>query len=606
MQRRILIAVVISIFTILASLGLVSYLRVQDSIKRSYADRLHMATIIAKYVEHIMEENLTRLYDISLSDKIDFNDGDWRPEREALRAAYEYSLFTDGVFLLDLNGNVVMTYPYREGGMVNMLSVTHVAKAVSDRRPIISDVYTDQATGKKAIIAVVPLKNRNGEIVGAAGGGIDPTNSMLTRILQTVQADNAGHYIEVIDSNEVVITADKPSRILEHHDHGGALGAMIKEKKAGIRSCSHGYSQAVPSGKARDILAFVPLDTLRWGVIFGQAERDIVAPSKSLKKDFVVLAVIFIASSVLFGVGVTRNIVNPVRELTAAANRIARGYLLMPVENIGTDEVSVLAQSFESMRRRLADSLQSIQLYSVGLERRVYERTLQLEEKRMQNELLLKKLIRSQEDERKRIARELHDESLQSLSAVLLKIEMCRLRPGSVSPEKIEEVKDIISGVITGTNNIIQNLRPTVLDDLGFEAAVVWLVDRNLKERGIDCHLHMDGFSADQITPELEITLFRILQEAISNIARHSNARNVFISIKTCKRTYAMVVEDDGDGFDTSTVFKDTLTGRGLGIMGMKERASLLNGRLTVCSKPGSGTVVLCRIPLGARRDDNG
>lgn len=143
MQRRILIAVVISIFTILASLGLVSYLRVQDSIKTSYADRLHMSSIIAKYVEHIMEENLTRLYDISLSDKIDFSDGDWRPEREALRAAYEYSLFTDGVFLLDLNGNVVMTYPYREGGMVNMLSVTHVAKAVSERRPIISDVYTD-------------------------------------------------------------------------------------------------------------------------------------------------------------------------------------------------------------------------------------------------------------------------------------------------------------------------------------------------------------------------------------------------------------------------------------------------------------------------------
>lgn len=606
MQRRILIAVVISIFTISASLGLVSFIRVRDSIKRSYADRLHMATIIAKYVEHIIEENLTRLYDISLSDKIDFGDGDWRPERDALRAAYEYSLFTDGVFLLDMNGNVVMTYPYREGGMVNMLGVTHVDKAIFERRPIVSNVYTDQSTGKKAIIALVPLKNRNGEIVGAAGGAIDPTNSILTRILQTVQADDTDHYIEVIDSNEVVITADKPSRILEHHDHGGTLGMMIKERKSGIRSCSHGYSQPVTSGKAQDILAFVPLDTVPWGVIFGQAEKELVAPSKSLKKDFMVLAVIFIGSSVLFGVGVARNIVNPIRELTAAANRIALGDLSMPVENIGTDEVSVLARSFETMRKRLADSLQSIQSYSVGLERRVYERTLELEEKQRQNELLLKKLIRSQEDERKRIARELHDESLQMLSAALLKIEMCRLRPGSVSPEKIEDVKNIIAGVITGANNIIQNLRPTVLDDLGFEAAVVWLVDRNLKDKGIDCHLHMDDFSADLLTPELEITLFRILQEAISNIARHSNAKNVFVHIKTGGNKYTMVVEDDGDGFDTSTVFKDTLTGRGLGIMGMKERASLLNGRLTVCSKPSAGTVVLCRIPLGARRDDNG
>lgn len=598
MQRRILIAVVISVFTILASLGIVSALRVQDSIERSYRDRIHIASILAKEIDHIFEENLTRLYDISLSDKIDFADGDWAPETEALKSAYTYSLFTDGVFLVDANGSLVMSYPYRENRMVNLLGNSYTARAMSERRPIISNIYTDNQTRKKAIFVLVPLRNRNGDVVGAAGGSIDPTNSILTRMLQNVQVDNARYYIEVIDANEVVVTADRPMRILEHHDHGGALGQMIKEKKSGIRYCSHGYSDHRSPGKNRDVLAFVPIDMAPWGVIFGQSEQEIVEPSKRLSKDFILLAVIFVGSSVLFGVGVTKNIVSPISSLTRAANKIARGDLSEPIENIGTDEVAVLTQSFEAMRCRLAESLLSIQMYSEGLERRVYERTLQLEEKNRQIELLLKKLISSQEDERKRIARELHDDSLQNLSAVLMKIEMCRLQPGKVSPEKIDEVRRIISDTITGTNKIIQNLRPTVLDDLGFEAAVVWLIDRNLRERGIQCYLNMNDFSDRLITLEMEITLFRILQEAITNVARHSNAKNAFVHIRTCESSYAMVVEDDGDGFDTSTVFSDKLTGRGLGIMGMKERASLLNGKLTVCSMPGTGTTVFCRIPL--------
>lgn len=598
MQKRILIAVVISVFTILVSFGVVSILRVQDSIERSYKDRLYIATLLSKEIDHIFEENLTRLYDISLSDKIDFEDGDWAPEREALKAAYIYSLFTDGVFLLDANGNMIMSYPYRENKMLNLLSNSYVAKAMSERRPVISNIYTEPQTGKKAIFALVPLKNRYGDVVGAAGGCIDPTNSILTRILQTVQMADSSHYIEVIDSNEIVVAADRPSRIFEHHDHGGALGRMIKEKRSGIRICNHGLSNIHLPGRTRDVLAFVPIETAPWGVIFGQSEQEIIAPSRRLMTDFIILAILFIGSSVLFGVGVTRNIVKPIRSLTMAANRIARGDLSEPVENIGTEEVAVLARSFETMRQRLSDSLKSIQAYSERLEKRVYERTIQLEEKQRQNEKLLKKLISSQEDERKRIARELHDETLQTLSAVLMKIDMCRLQPDSVSPKKIDEVKGILSTLITSTNNIIQNLRPTVLDDLGFEAAVVWLVDRNLRARGISCHLNMDGFSNENISPESEITIFRILQEAVTNIARHANAKNAFVHIKTCESAYAMIVEDDGDGFDTSTVFTDKFTGRGLGIMGMKERASLMNGRLSVCSMPGAGTTVLCRIPI--------
>jgi two-component system, NarL family, sensor histidine kinase NreB len=137
-----------------------------------------------------------------------------------------------------------------------------------------------------------------------------------------------------------------------------------------------------------------------------------------------------------------------------------------------------------------------------------------------------------------------------------------------------------------------------VLDDLGFEASIVWLLDRNLKEKGITCHLNMQNFSDALLTPELEITLFRIIQETSTNIARHSGAKNAFVYIKTDEKNFSMSIEDDGEGFDTASAFLNTLTGRGLGILGMKERAAHMNGSLTVCSAPGSGTVVLCKIPL--------
>ena len=101
MQRRIVVSILLSVFIILVSLGLVSYYHIQESIERSYQDRLSEAQIIATSVDHIIEENLTRLYDISLSDKIDVTDNQWAPEQEALKNAYHYSIFSEGVFLLD-------------------------------------------------------------------------------------------------------------------------------------------------------------------------------------------------------------------------------------------------------------------------------------------------------------------------------------------------------------------------------------------------------------------------------------------------------------------------------------------------------------------------
>jgi signal transduction histidine kinase len=149
-------------------------------------------------------------------------------------------------------------------------------------------------------------------------------------------------------------------------------------------------------------------------------------------------------------------------------------------------------------------------------------------------------------------------------------------------------------------SKVIQNLRPTVLDDLGFEAGVIWLIDRNLKERGINCSFNLQELEEDKLRPELQVTLFRIIQEVTGNIARHAQAKNVRIHIKNDDKLFTMTIEDDGTGFDMETVFENTLTGRGLGILGMKERAAQVNGTLNISSIPQQGTTVLCTVPLSS------
>jgi signal transduction histidine kinase len=175
---------------------------------------------------------------------------------------------------------------------------------------------------------------------------------------------------------------------------------------------------------------------------------------------------------------------------------------------------------------------------------------------------------------------------------------MCLLHPELISPVKVGVMKDTVMKVINEMSKVIQNLRPTVLDDLGFEAAIVWLADRNLKDKNIRCYLNMSELVEERISPEMQITLFRIIQETTMNIARHAEAANVFINIRTDKNKFTMIIEDDGIGFDPASALENLQTGRGLGIRGMKERATQVNGELNICSTAGEGTIVQCCVPL--------
>jgi two-component system sensor histidine kinase UhpB len=160
-------------------------------------------------------------------------------------------------------------------------------------------------------------------------------------------------------------------------------------------------------------------------------------------------------------------------------------------------------------------------------------------------------------------------------------------------------VKALATRALDGVHALIFDLRPSVLDDLGLLPAVRWLGARHLESRGVTVRCEFVEL-AERLPPELETALFRVVQEALMNVARHAQAETVLIQIAPREGQLEIEIEDDGRGFAPEESAVPEPSGRGLGLLGMRERVELLGGRLQVDSSPGNGTRVLARVPLPA------
>jgi signal transduction histidine kinase len=236
------------------------------------------------------------------------------------------------------------------------------------------------------------------------------------------------------------------------------------------------------------------------------------------------------------------------------------------------------------------------------LEQRVQERTHELAEANAQlrdreaaRRDLMRKVITAQEDERKRVARELHDQTTQSLAVLLMRIDRAAEEIRAGRDPGLEEVKVLATWLLDDVHRLILDLRPSVLDDLGLLSAIRWCAERTLKERGVAVRCEFGELA--RLPPELETALFRMCQEAMNNIARHAQATQVLIEVGVEGAEVHVDIEDDGKGFDQAEVSRRP--GRPhWGLLGIAERAELLGGRATIDSSPGAGTRIDVWIPL--------
>lgn len=219
-----------------------------------------------------------------------------------------------------------------------------------------------------------------------------------------------------------------------------------------------------------------------------------------------------------------------------------------------------------------------------------------LEAEMVQRRDLARRLSTVQEDERKRVARDLHDSVGQLLAGLSLALRAVEASgdlpaPAAARLAEVQRVADLLGKEV---HALAVRLRPTSLDDLGLEAALGQLVAEWSARTAVRADLHAGGLSGGRLPAEVETTVYRIVQEALTNVARHARATQASVALTVLDGTVTVAVDDDGAGFDPEAGPR----GR-LGLMGMRERAAQAGGELDVESRPGAGTTVVARIPLG-------
>lgn len=340
------------------------------------------------------------------------------------------------------------------------------------------------------------------------------------------------------------------------------------------------------------ISAFSPLylEDLKWVIVSEIDTSEAFGTISSLKEYLILASLVIILLAASLGVAISRKISSPISSLIKAADLFGKRNLDYRAKVVSNDEFSLLFDTFNAMAEK-------IMTYTSELELEIEDR------KKISDELMVSReelrnlsshLQTVREEERKLVAREIHDELGQALNTLKLKLSLHR----RIERENDETVNDSYTGLfgmidktINTVRRIITELRPQMLDDLGLSAAIEWQVNEFSKNTGIDYSLS-NSTGELKVDGEKSIALFRILQEALTNIARHSEASYVNISINETNNSIELIIEDNGKGIPESVLSNSA----SFGIMGMKERARYMGGEFHINSSINKGTVIKVKV----------
>lgn len=271
-------------------------------------------------------------------------------------------------------------------------------------------------------------------------------------------------------------------------------------------------------------------------------------------------------------------ITKPVNNLLVGTLAISQGEYGVQVPGAPRDEIGRLIDGFNEMSRQLA----------------LAEKDRQARERMRQD--FLQAIINAQENERQRIARELHDQTGQALASLMVGLKLLEQAGNAAETKKnLTRLREIISAEMESIHRLVLDLRPSVLDDLGMVAAIRRYAADYQALHAVTVSCVMVGFDEQRPPAYIETCIYRIVQEALTNAARHAGAKTIKIVLEWKNDTIRGVVEDDGIGFDP-----EIDQGQRLGIWGMEERITLLNGHFRIESEPGAGTMVAFDLPVGA------
>jgi two-component system, NarL family, sensor histidine kinase DegS len=309
---------------------------------------------------------------------------------------------------------------------------------------------------------------------------------------------------------------------------------------------------------------------------------NVASMQRSFITVFILLMVVVTGISLLLSRVITR----PIIALKQGAESIGRGKLDYKLVVKNRDELGNLADSFNNMglalRNNIAD-LETTAAENIAKEKEIQDNL----------RLYVQKVGQAQEAERKRIARELHDETVQDLVVVTRYLE--DLADGN-SKLTAEEIRDEVTLILEGVRNFSQELRHPILDHLGLVPAVDWLASDLTNNYGITTDIKIEG-EPHQLPQETELMLFRVIQEALTNVRKHADANRVVLNVIFSETGVEVVIRDNGAGFIIPSRLGDLTENGKLGLTGMEERVQLIGGKLSIETTPGEGTSLIVKVP---------
>lgn len=389
----------------------------------------------------------------------------------------------------------------------------------------------------------------------------------LRQLLLETQANNPDiRYAFVMDTN---------GQVLVHTFGEGFPAGLIELNQAAPDDYQHTVSLETPEGMVWDIA--VPVFGGKAGTArIGLSNQGVRRVLLDLTSQVALTTAIVLVMSLLAAAFLTFVLTRPILDLVEATRAVGRGDFTRRVRRWANDEIGELAEAFNQM--------------TVDLERADEVRT----ERELLRRQLLERVIAAQEEERRRISRELHDSTSQSLTSLLVGL---RSLDGICDNPQVhlqaKELRDVTEQVLDDVHTLAVQLRPSVLDDLGLAAAL----ERLAQDWSRRYHIQADvlvHIGEERLSDSIETALYRIVQEALTNVARHAQARSVSVLVERRTLDVVAVIEDDGKGFDIDQTHSDGH----LGLVGIRERAELLGGSLTIESNPGRGTSLYIQLPL--------
>ena len=392
----------------------------------------------------------------------------------------------------------------------------------------------------------------------------------LHQLLQDTQSNNASfRYAVILD----------PQGHIMAHTFGDSFPKGLLELNTASAS-EHHHTVVVKTNEGLVWDTAVPIFDGRAGVArIGLSDSAVQQALQNLTGQLLLTTILVSVIGITAATLLTWIMTRPILDLVKATQDVAQGDFTQRVRRWANDEIGDLADAFNQMTAELA---------------RTDELRRERENLRRQ---LLEKVIATQEEERKRIARELHDSTSQTLTSLLVGLRMLETNcPTAQVHAQVQDLRQVAAQTLDEVHDLAMQLRPRVLDDLGLAAALERLTNEWQARHKIpvDLLIHLGN---ERLPGSVETALYRIVQETLTNVARHARANSASVLIERRNGDVITVIEDDGEGFDVN---ENGLNqgGQRFGLLGMQERAELLGGRLTIESTPQLGTSVFVRIPL--------